>query len=869
MKRDLLDDVISEIRDEQIDPAMVENAAARVRARILTPAADDAGLHRIRGCADFQALMPAYLKVDLSPARSLLLEDHMNSCVRCRHAFEAARTGKVRTLPRPFLVEKRMPTEWKWAAAAVVAMAAGLSGWGLYRGLAPAPGSRAVVKSVSGTLYAVADRGSAPIFAGREIGEHQPVRTFESSDAVLRLTDGSEVEMNARSEVWIGRASRETTIHLTHGSIIVHAAKQREGALHVATSDCLVSVKGTIFAVTEGLKGSRVSVVQGAVQVKQGPQTVLLHPGEQVTTSPAVAKTDVRDEISWSRDSTQYLALLGEFSIMSKQLAATPQPALRYSSKVAEFAPPNTIVYASIPNIGPLLSEANRIFDERLTESPLLAQWWSQHHAADGPSLDDLVQRMRTFSDYLGDEVVLAVTMDQNSKTAVPLLMAEVKRPGIADFLKSQAQQINSAAGKQTFTVLDRLTPPPPAGEDHVLAYISGNYLFVSTAIEPLTQADAAVQGSGPRGAYKLYSRLQQSYQDGAGWLLAADMEQIRATSVPSHEGSQAMQQQMAATGIDSLDAIVLERKDVNGKTQSLASLSFSNGRSGMAGWMAAPGSIGSLDFVSPDASMTAAATIQDHGGILYDMIHTAEGADPGLSSRIQQFEQNNGWVIVQALANSLGGDFTFAVDGPLLPVPSWKLAIEVYNPSTCEWAIEQLVKGLNQQPNAPVQLQLTNADVNGRTFYTLSASGIPVQIHYVFVDNYLLAAASQDLLTQAIQNRQTGYTLRQADSFRSLLPSDGNIDVSAILYYNTAPALNALSSGLNATNALSASQKQSIAALAASAKPGLVYAYGQPNRIIVSSSGSFFGLNLDMLSIPAILKGSVGPQLMAGVQHK
>src|SRR5206468_3176976 len=104
-------------------------------------------------------------------------------------------------------------------------------------------------------------------------------------------------------------------------------------------------------------------------QVKQGSLVSMLSPGQQVTTSPAVARTTVQDEISWSRNSGQYLALLGEFSSMAKQLAQAPQPGLRYSSKVAELAPQNTIVYGSMPNIGPLLSEANRIFNERLDQS--------------------------------------------------------------------------------------------------------------------------------------------------------------------------------------------------------------------------------------------------------------------------------------------------------------------------------------------------------------------------------------------------------------------------------------------------------------------------------------------------------------------
>src|SRR5581483_9757555 len=313
-------------------------------------------------------------------------------------------------------------------------------------------------------------------------------------------------------------------------------AKQRHGALHVATADCLVSVKGTIFAVTEGTRGSRVSVVEGAVQVDQGSQRRMLHPGEQTTTSPSLAKTSVEDEMSWSRDSAQYLALLGEFSAMAKQLAQAPQPGLRYSSKLADLAPPNTVVYGAMPNVGPLLSQANQIFDDRLKQSEVLQQWWSQHQPANGPSLDDMVQRIRGFSDYLGDEVALAITVDENTKAATPLLMAEVARTGLPDYLHSQLDSSNAVQ------VLDTLPATPPTASGTLYAYVSGNYLFVSPSVTILSQADAAAKSTGPRGDYGVYSQVEDAYKDGVTWLLAADMEQIRATSVQSVDGASAQQ---------------------------------------------------------------------------------------------------------------------------------------------------------------------------------------------------------------------------------------------------------------------------------------------------------------------------------------
>lgn len=872
MKDDLLNRTIAEIREEAIDPRVIEEAAARVRARVVRPAERDAGIRQIRGCSDFRALMAAYTMGRLSEARRLLLEDHTYTCVHCRHALEAEKSGKVRTLPRPVLVDKPVAQRWKWAVAAAASLCFGLAVWQLYRTLAPDPGIRAVVKSVSGSLFAVGEASAAPIFAGREIGEHQPVRTFEHSDAVLRLTDGSEVELASRSELWIGRAARETTIHLTRGSIIVHAAKQRTGALHVATRNCLVSVKGTIFAVTEGTKGSRVSVVEGAVQVREGSQTELLHPGQQTTTSPAVSRTTVQDEIAWSRNAGQYLALLGEFKSMAEQLSQAPQPGLRYSSKLDALAPPNTVIYGAMPNVGPLLTTANQIFDQHLAESVVLQQWWNQHHPADGPSLDEIVARVRTFSDYLGNEIALAVTLDDNTKQAMPLLMAEVTRPGLHDYLVAEAQKLNAAAGKTVFQVIDNLpaSPPDPASaqSSSMLVLVSGNYLFLSPSLGMLYTANSEVKGSAPTGDYNLYSRIQQAYQNGVGWLLAADMEQIRATTVNMQEARR--KGAKLTTGIENLGAVVLERREVNGVTQNVASLGFSGGRSGMAGWLAAPAPIGSLDFVSPNASMVTAAAIREHGQIVWDLIHSIENGDPEAAKAIDSYASQQGrWNNVVTLAQSLGGDFTFAIDGPLLPVPSWKLAIEVENPTKCQWAIQQIVNTVNQQQNGKVKLQLASAVSGGLTFYTISADNIPVQVHYVFVNDYLVAAASQDLLQQAIQNQQTGYTLARSDAFRSQFPRDGNIDFSGILYYNVGPALNALSQGLNATNAFTPAQKASIASLAASSKPTLVYAYGQPESIEISSTGSFFGLNLDTLSLPAIIGTSMSQQIRMGLHRE
>ena len=129
---------------------------------------------------------------------------------------------------------------------------------------------RASVQSVDGSLYTGAGAETRLIPAGYEIRNGDEVRTAKGSTAVVRLLDGSLVEMGERSDLSVSRAWKGTTIRLDGGQVIVQAAKQRSGRLYVATDDGLVSVKGTIFSVNHGIKGSRVAVIEGVVRVNFG-----------------------------------------------------------------------------------------------------------------------------------------------------------------------------------------------------------------------------------------------------------------------------------------------------------------------------------------------------------------------------------------------------------------------------------------------------------------------------------------------------------------------------------------------------------------------------------------------------------------------
>ena len=355
----------------------------------------------------------------------MLLEDHLHFCVACRREYSGVRNTPVIPISRP--IARRVG----WAAAAAVLIGAlAIGGYALSpridRAMAPS-GARGTVASVAGMLVLVSASTTMPLAVGAEIAEGQEIRTGKGSRAVIRLRDGSRVEMDERSDLELHERWSGKTIRLERGSVMVEAAKQRRGRLEVATSDSLVSVKGTIFGVSWGLKGSRVSVVQGEVKVDHGGLSRLLHRGEQTATDRSMALTTVATDISWSQNAAQYLAMLGDLAAIQAQVDQIQPPALRFSSKLLDRVPPASAVVASIPNLSQTLAQATQIFDDRAAQSASFAEWWNGTRAQ---AIRQAMDHVRAVSDYLGDEILLAAPVN-----GPPIVLAEVRRDGLDAYL--------------------------------------------------------------------------------------------------------------------------------------------------------------------------------------------------------------------------------------------------------------------------------------------------------------------------------------------------------------------------------------------------------------------------------------------------
>jgi uncharacterized protein (TIGR03435 family) len=184
----------------------------------------------------------------------------------------------------------------------------------------------AVVEAADGGLYRVA--GGDVLHAGDTINAGEAVRTNGGVGSVLKLSDGSSVEMRSKSELSVDRADDGMQIRLTKGDVIVNAAKQSPGRhLYVKTKDVSVAVVGTVFLVNAEEAGSRVAVIEGEVHVEQGATKQSLMPGEQMASNASAELPLLSEEIAWSRRAQEHLALLEKSATPTGIVQSTEGPA--------------------------------------------------------------------------------------------------------------------------------------------------------------------------------------------------------------------------------------------------------------------------------------------------------------------------------------------------------------------------------------------------------------------------------------------------------------------------------------------------------------------------------------------------------------
>ena len=842
---ELLDQALAAVRAD-MPPAGSETAAAQRVARTLGLASVAAQL------TDYETLIPDYLAGRLNEAQSLLFEEELRTSIPLRRALARVRggeeadhglpTGMASGDPRPSPRWGRNGRHWAYALAAaiVVAVAAALLLPALNE---PDPVRIARVETVDKLVLRQVGARWLPLAQNDWIDAGQRLATKQNGTAVLEFEDGSRVEVAPRSLLRLTQERGGSRIRVDQGSVILQVTPQRDGTFDVVTDDLLVSVVGTTLGVGHGTKGSRVSVIEGEVEVRHDGKTTSLQAGDQYGTGKTTAMA-LEETVAWSRDSERYSELLRAYADFQRDLGQALTAGSRHSTRLLDLVPAETSVYVAVPNAPATIAEAYAAvvaFHDRLPADKFPA-------LESSAEVGQVVGALGEVGDYLGPETVLALHWD-DSDNVVLLFLAEAQE-GLRDVIEDKLLDLASSVGDQHLGV-QVVDGPEDARADWLSIWISDGLFAASASPAALVQLQAIMDDqSNPFRDGDLYARLAEVYDRGAEYVAGADMAKLGLDGFQSP----LFDLRGARTAVaehrldDEVGVAALEVRFDKANPDRLALLDQ-------------PGPMGALRFFSPDATLVSAVVLPDSERLTAALDTWLDGLGPA------QAEQPAVSEIVDGLLGMLGGEIAVALDGPILPLPSWKAVVEVYDPVRLQQSVESWV-GLLHAITGDTEFGV--GVVEGTTphdaVYRLSAGGL--NMHYAFIDGYLVMAGNRAVLDRARVTYDSEVTLLDAAKFQELLPLDSYLDFSAVAYARlddslALPVLGLVTSGSDGT------EGEILDQLRGTLEDGAAMfgVYNEPDRIRVVANGTniapFYGLPM----LPALGAGVSDTGIRWGVQ--
>ena len=837
----LLDNATQSMRALKPNANDLSASAEKVAARLGVAFAENTDA--IENCSEMRPLLDAYRAGTLPLTRSLLVEAHLRECTVCYRRLHSGSGAVNWSAPRVMPARPKVrPLAVAWAMAASLAVAAG--GLFVYQAYWQVPpGVRAEVQSIDGSASLITDGGDRILTPGAQLHEGDILRTGGASHAIVRLADGSTVEMNERSALGFSARGHNATLDLDRGALIVKAAHRKNGHLYVQTEDCRVAVTGTVFSVNSGIKGSRVAVLQGAVEVRHAGVRSMVNAGNMFSTTENLTPEPLSEQVSWSPNRNEYLELLAQFSMLQHKIEKIPLPQPRYGSDLLNRMPADTQLYVSVPNLGGFVTQAKTIFDDQLKQSPVLQKWWNTGKQDKTAELDELVNKLHDLSQYIGDEMVIVALKQQPGPGFA--IVADVQRQGLAELLKQEFAK----EGHEGLAVLDEngLNAAPTGGHGGY-ALVREKEVVFSNSIATLKTIDAQLNaGASGFATGEFGQQITAAYNRGAGIILAANLQHM-LEEMAGHGGQHATNF-MQESGMTGVRYLIAEHRQTNNGIDNHLNLQFAGNRQRVASWLGAPAPVGSLDFVSPNAALAVAGVTKDPASIVDDLM-AMMSADGRKNDEFNKAQAELGIDIRNDLAGNLGGEFAFALDGPVLPTPSWKAVIEVKDSTRFQATLEQLVQSAatHFQGRDKHGIAINKTQAGGQTYFEVHdpASGALVA-EYTYASGFMIIAPTRALLMEALQTHTSGNTLAHSSSFKALLPVDQNENYSAVAYQNLGPVLTPLLSQLNGGPA------DAIKKLAADSHPTAICAWGKDSRIEAASNSNLFGF--DFLTLGQLLK--------------
>jgi len=564
------------------------------------------------------------------------------------------------------------------------------------------------------------------------------------------------------------------------------------------------------------------------------------------TCSAQSTQPSQQPEMPWTQEMKKHPGLLDEFGRLYQKLQQSVQfPPPRSESRILPLLPPSTISYAAFPNYADVTQQALKIFRQELQESAVLRDWWQQGNMAlAGPKIEDSLQELIQFQQYLGEEIVVSGSLEgQDPKL---LIVAEIRKPGLKKFLQETITHLGGES-KQGVHILDPQDLAAAKDEGFpkgLILLVRPDYAIAATDLATLRKFNFQLERHGREFASTPFAqRVAKEYAGGVTVLAAADLHKIVDQAPPELRQGAGFQR----SGFADVKYLIWEHKTVGTQTVSQTELSFNAPRHSSAAWLANSGSLTGFDFVSPKAMIAGTALLANPAQIFEDMkgMYTNPRTSPFAS--LPAFEQMLKLSLKDDLLNTLGGEVTLELDSVGPPKPVWKAILSVRDTSHLQQTLTTLLTAAH--------IEAEKFDEDGVAYSTIHilTSTPPLEITYGFVDGHLILGSSRETVANAVRLHKTGETLAKSKTFLAAVPPGHSLEASAMLYQDPV-AIASLQ-----LRAIAPEMAQSLAQSSKEITPAVVSVYGDESTIREASSNGAYDFGAVMIvaaiAIPNLLR--------------
>jgi hypothetical protein len=499
------------------------------------------------------------------------------------------------------------------------------------------------------------------------------------------------------------------------------------------------------------------------------------------------APADQSSETPFLKAMNKYPGLLPEFGQLVVKLQQNVHgPSARNDSRLLPLLPESTVFYSAFPNYGDVAQQTLKIFRDELQQSSVLRDWWQHGELATAaPKIEDSLEKLYQFQEYLGDEIVVSGTVEGRNPSLV--FLAEIHKPGLKNFLQETVEHFagKSNPGVRVLDPQELATTKDQAHTQELLVLVRPDFVVAASDLAALRSFSARLDQPGPSKfvSTPFGQRVLQEYAGGVTVLGAADLHSM-LTQLPP--GMQQEQSVFRRSGFADMKYLVWDHKKIAGKSVSQMELSFVAPRHGAASWLAKSAPLSTLDFASPQPIMGFTLSLANPSQVFEDMEDFAGTSSSSPFATLAQFEKALNLSLKNDLLKCLSGEFTLEADSLTRTKPVWKAIFKVNDATRLQQTLNTLL--------ATTHLEVQHTDDSGITYnsFAIPSSTTTTKIAYAFADGHLIVASGREVAAEAIQSHRSGESLARSKPLLATLPPGQSLDASA-LFFSDPVAMSAL----------------------------------------------------------------------------